>query len=39
MKTWNAYLDEWVSGMSNHTEYLKKIGADRIASLVNAVHA
>ena len=39
MKAWNAYLDAWVSGMPNHTEYLKKIGADRMAKLVNAIHA
>jgi glutaconate CoA-transferase subunit A len=38
MKAWNAYLEQWVT-VPSHTEYLKKIGADRIASLVNAVHA
>jgi glutaconate CoA-transferase, subunit A len=39
MATWNSYLDRWVTGVANHKDYLAKLGADRIAKLVNAIHA
>ena len=31
-----AWLDEWVHGMANRTEYVEKLGADRLAELTPA---
>ena len=39
MAAWNAYLDKWVKGAPTHRDYLKKLDADRLSKLVNAIHA
>jgi pantothenate kinase type III len=39
MAAWSAYLDRWITGIASHKDYLAKLGADRIAKLVNAIHA
>jgi acyl CoA:acetate/3-ketoacid CoA transferase alpha subunit len=32
-ETTKAYLDEWVYGLTDHEEYLKKVGSERLAAL------
>lgn len=39
MKTWNAYLDKWITNVPSHGDYLSKLSADRMSKLQNAVHA
>ena len=39
MAAWKSYLDRWITGVASHNDYLAKLGADRIAKLVNAIHA
>jgi glutaconate CoA-transferase subunit A len=39
MAAWTSYLDRWITGVASHNDYLAKLGADRIAKLVNAIHA
>lgn len=39
MAKWNAYLDTWVKGVPSHRDYLKKLDANRVSRLVNAVDA
>jgi len=38
-KTWEAYLDNWVSGVPSHKDYLSKIPGARLAQLMNAAYA
>ncbi len=38
-KTWQAYLDKWVSGVPSHKDYLSKIPGSRLAQLMNAAYA
>jgi glutaconate CoA-transferase subunit A len=39
MATWNAYLENWVTGPANHADYLAKLDAGRVSRLVNRIHA
>jgi glutaconate CoA-transferase subunit A len=39
MRTWNVYLDRWVTGVPSHRDYLAKLGTDRLSRLENALHA
>ncbi|MBI4274826.1 MAG: CoA transferase subunit A [Rhizobiales bacterium] len=39
MATWNAYIEQWVTGMHAHADYLAKLPGDRLAKLQNALHA
>ena len=39
MAKWNSYIDRWIKDVPTHRDYLKKLDADRLSTLVNAVHA
>jgi glutaconate CoA-transferase subunit A len=39
MRTWNAYLEQRVTGPADHRAYLAALSPDRLAGLANAVHA
>jgi glutaconate CoA-transferase subunit A len=39
LSDWNAYIERYVTGSATHDEYLAMWTADRMARLVNAVHA
>jgi glutaconate CoA-transferase subunit A len=39
MPAWNAYIERYVSGPADHADYLSMWTAQRMAQLVNAVHA
>lgn len=39
MSTWRRYLERYVAGPSDHSEYLAMWSANRVAELANAVHA
>lgn len=38
-KTWEAYLEKWVSGVPSHKDYLSRISGARLAQLMNAAYA